>query len=227
MFQLRIDPSWPEKIAAIRDATTEDTNLIRFDNGFYRVCRAAPSNVTVNLMPSDGQVKNQLPMVIGTKDFYVSEIGGHPFDRYSSKIDLLHPSAGSLENALLEVRTATGERLFQLRTLLVFCVAESIRSDMIAIRIGQMIAASRGQLLGAPTQLKVSDYLPQVRNWGQASDAVWGAISPEAKRIFSKLRGTLTPAERQFSERVNENAVAGEFKMFARAVKVLKRPANV
>jgi hypothetical protein len=231
MFELSINSDWQKQIADIRNATTDDTNLIRFDNSFYRVCRAAVAEITVTLKTTtnsamSGRPPVELPMVIGTRDFYVSHIGGQPFDRYASTIDQLRPSAGSLENALYEVRTATGDRLFQLRTLLVFCVAESIRSDMIATRVGQMIAASTDNLRGVSRQLNVSDYLPQIRNWGRASDAVWAALSPEARQIATKLRSTLKPAERQFSERVNENAISGEFRAFARSVKVLKRPAS-
>jgi hypothetical protein len=226
MYSLRIDPSWPQQIATIRNATTDDTNLIRFDNTFYRVCRAAPTAISVQLSPSDGQAHDQLLLEMGTRDFYVTQIGGRAFERYASTIDQLRPSASSLDNAVHAMRSATGDTLFQLQSLLVLCVAESIRSDHIATQIGQMISASRGQLLGVAPQLNVKDYLPQIRDWGQTCDAVWAALSPMARSIYTRPRAALTAEERRFSERVNENAISGEFRVFARAVKVLKRPAS-
>ena len=226
MYSLRIDPSWPQQIAVIRDATTDDTNLVRFDNAFFRLCRAVAATITIRLTPSSGRVQDQLLLEMGTRDFYVTRIGGHPFERYASTIDQLRPSASSLDNAVHEVRTATGERLFQLQSLLVLCVAESIRSDHIANHIGQMIAASQGRLLGVAPQLNVADYLPQIRDWGKTCDAIWAAMSPEARRIYTTPRSALSAEDHRFSERVNESAISSEFLLFARAVKVLKPPAS-
>ena len=226
MFSLRIDPTWAQQIAQIRNANSDDSNLIRFDNSFYRVCRAAASAFQIRLSPSNGQARDALSLQVSGQDFYITSIDGQPMGRYASTIDSLEPSEKSLDAAVFGVKTANGDKLFLLRSLIVFCVAESIRSDQIATRIGQMIAAARGQLLGVSPQLNIKELLPQVRDWGQACDAVWVALSPEARRIFAKPASALTPAERQFSERVNDAAISGEFRSFARAIKVLKRPAN-
>ena len=43
MFLLRIAEDWSSRIRDIRDANTDDTNLIRFDNAHYRLCRPGPS----------------------------------------------------------------------------------------------------------------------------------------------------------------------------------------
>ncbi len=224
MYQLRFDPTWSHQISAIRDANSEDSNLIRFDNAFYRVCRAGSAQITVQLLPDGGGAGNGLPLQVGTQDFYVSVIGGQPFGRYASTLDALQIDAPTLNNAIREVRNATGTRRFELQSLIVFCVAESIRSDQIAGRIESTIRASMGRLLGVAPRLSVATMLPQARAWGQSSDAVWAAVSPEARAIFSKPITARTPTERRFSERVNENAVDPALKLTARGVKVLKRP---
>ena len=224
MYPLRIDPTWATRIAAIRDANSEDTNLIRFDNAFYRVCRAGGAQISVQLSPYDGGAADVLSLMIGTQDFYVAQIGGRPFDRYASTIDQINIDAGALNNAVREVKNATGTRLFELQSMLVFCVAESIRSDLIATQIGQTIRASMGNLLGVSVRIPIGQMLPQARAWGQSSDAVWAAITPEARAIFSKPLASRTPTERRFSERINENAVDGALRTTARGVKVLKRP---
>lgn len=223
MFTLRIDPTWSRQIAAIRDSNSDDTNLIRFDNGFYRVCRAAPAQFSIQLLPMGLESADALTLQLGSQDFYVATIGGQAFGRYASTIDGLSVDAATLDNAIREVRTAVGTRRFELQSLLVFCVAESIRSDLIATQIEATIRASLGRLLGAPTRLPIRSMLEQARAWGQSSDAVWAALSPAARAIYAKLPAQRTPEERRFSERVNENAIDPALRMTARGVKVLKR----
>ncbi len=165
-----------------------------------------------------------LSLTLGSEDFYVAQIGGRPFDRYASTVDKKEIDYGALNSAVREVKTATGDRLFELQSMLVFCVAESIRSDLIATKIGQTIRASMGTLLGVSARIAIGQMLLQARAWGQSSDAVWAALSPEVRAAFSKPLSARTPAERRLSERVNENAVDPELRMTARGVKVLKRP---
>lgn len=225
MYQLRVDPTWSNQISAIRDANSEDTNLIRFDNIFYRVCRAGAGQITVQLIPDGVPATDALPLQIGTKDFYVALIGGQAFDRYASTLDAMQIDAPTLNNAIREVRTSTGTRRFELQSLIVFSVAESIRSDLIARQIESTIRASLGRLLGVAPRLSVGTMLPQARAWGQSSDAVWAALSPEARAIFSKPVAARTPTERRFSEQVNEDTIDPALKMTARGIKVLKRPS--
>lgn len=224
MYQLRFDPSWSHQISALRDANSEDTNLIRFDNAFYRVCRAGSAQIMVQLLPDSGAATAALPLQIGTQDFYVSLIDGQSFGRYASTLDAMRLDAPTLNNAIRDVRTATGDRRFELQSLIVFCVAESIRSDQIAVQIESTIRASMGRLLGVAPSISVGAMLPQARAWGQSCDAIWAALSPEARAIFSKPVAARTPTERRFSERVNENTLDPALKMTARGVKVLKRP---
>jgi hypothetical protein len=221
---LRIDSTWPQQIAAIRDANTEDTNLIRFDNAFFRVCRAAPSRISVDLVTATLPMAS-IKLSINTRDFYIETIDGRSFGRYASTIDKLGVDIGTLDNAVRALPKLNGTKLFETQSLIVFCVAESIRSDMIATRIGQAIAASSGQLLGTKS-LNIGSLLPQARAWGQSSDAVWAAISPRARQISTQARSSLSPADRQFSERINENNLDAALVQFVRGVKVLKWPNN-
>jgi hypothetical protein len=83
-FILRVGRTWDTQIAAIRDAVTEDTNLIRYDNTFYRICSTAlPPAFTISVLPSTGGV----PLVLNmrTRDLYVELIGGHPFEKRPEK----------------------------------------------------------------------------------------------------------------------------------------------
>ncbi len=221
---LRIDATWAQQIAKLRDATTDDTNLIRFDNTHFRVARQQPTRVTISLQPSGGRLSDAVAMEMNTTDFYVSTVAGKPFGRYASTIDKLQPEAASLDNAIYALNTANGTKRFELQSLLVFCVAESIRSDWIATKLGQMIAASTGQLLGPPKSFDVGAMLPRARAWGQSSDAVWAAISPNARRIYAQPRAALNTADRQFSERVDEAKLDASLVQFVRGLKVLKRP---
>ena len=224
MYPLSIDSTWHTRIAAIRDANSDDTNIIRFDNAFYRVCRPGNAPFTVQLSPYGGNSSDVLALTIGSQDFYVAQIGGRAFGRYASTIDQVDIDAGALNNAVREVKSATGTRLFELQSMLVFCVAESIRSDSIATQIAQTIRASTGTLLGASPRIAIRQMLPQARAWGQSSDAVWAALSPEVRAAFSKPLAARTPTERRLSERVNEQAVDSALVLTARGVKVLKRP---
>jgi hypothetical protein len=227
MVNLHMDRGWVAQINAIRDMTTEDTNLIRFDNGFYRVCDAHDRNITINLVPANANLRSALPLEIGIADFYVKKTGDLPMERYASTLDQLRPEAMSLDNAIYSVRNHTAKdsaELFNMQSLLVFCVAESIRSDYISTKIDQMIAASNGALRGVSPFLRVVELLPQARAWGQSSDAVWSALSQEGRRIGSSARNSLSPSDRQFSERVDERKLDAALVRTARNIKALKRP---
>src|SRR3954447_26885356 len=54
MFTLRVAPDWAEQIRKIREAVTEDSHLIRPDNGFYRVCHAGDASFQVRVLPGSG-----------------------------------------------------------------------------------------------------------------------------------------------------------------------------
>lgn len=224
MYTLRIDSSWSHQIAVIRDTNSYDTNLVRFDNGFYRACNVTSAQIMVQLLPDGGSAADALVMQMDTRDFYVSLIGGEAFTRYASTVDTMQIDAATLNNAIRAVRTTPHPGRFEVQSLLVFCVAESIRSDLIATQIEATIRASLGRLLGAAPRIAVGSMLAQARAWGQSSDAVWASLAPEVRAAFSKPQEARTPAERRLYERIDETRIDPALKLTARGVKVLKRP---
>ncbi|HSW08556.1 MAG TPA: hypothetical protein VLK61_28585, partial [Aquabacterium sp.] len=79
-------------------------------------------------------------------------------------------------------------------------------------------------LLGVPPRLPVAELLREAHAWGQTSEAIFRALSPAAREIVLKPRAQLSPAQRQFSERVDTARVDGALRDYVRSIKVLKRP---
>jgi len=223
MFTLRVAPDWAEQIRKIRDAVTEDTNLIRFDNGFYRVCRAGDAMFQIRVLPGVDGARG-VELQLRERDLYVMRIDGRPFETYAATLDQRRLQAPTLDDALIKLPRAAGAELFEAQSLVVLCVAESLRNDHIATRIGQLVRKVTTGLVGAPVHLPVSELLTEVRVWGQASEAVFAALSSTARGIALKRRVELTPLQRHFSERVDLARVSAALQPWARAVKVLKRP---
>jgi hypothetical protein len=180
MFLLRIAEDWSSQISRIRNANTDETHLIRFDNTYYRRCRPGPETFSVQVAPGTGRVDEGITLTLRVRDLYVTHIGPRRFGRYASTLDRLAPQALTLDQAVHELPTAKGERLFELQSMLVFWVAESLRNDLIATAVGQMIGATMGNpiLRGPTAHLPIRDYLPDARAWGQTSDALFQALSP-------------------------------------------------
>ena len=226
MFQLRFTESWDSQVGMIRDANTEDTNLIRFDNTYYRLCRPGPGTFMVKVAPGTGRGETGIDFTIQVRDLYVTHIGERPFGRYASTLDRFAPQALTLDQAVHELPVATGDRLFELQSLLVFCVAESLRNDHVATAVAKMIRATMGtpNLRGVPIQLPIRELLPTARTWGQTSDAIFQALSLQAREIVLKPRHSLALAERRFYERVDLAQIPLHLLQCARSIKVLKRP---
>lgn len=226
MFPLRIAEDWATRIAALRDEQTDDTNLIRFDNTHYRLCRPGPGTFMVKVLPVAGSLSAGIDLTVQTRDLYVTRIGNRLFERYASTLDLYAPQALALSQAVHEVASATGDRLFEWQSLIVFCVAESLRNDHIATAVGQTIAATLGNppLQGVPTALSIGEWLPAARTWGQASDAIFRALSAPAQEIVRKPRPALSLTERRFYERVDLARIPAHLLQVAKTIKVLKRP---
>ena len=127
---------------------------------------------------------------------------------------------------MLELPNGTGKRLFELQSLIVLCVAESLRSNHVATAVGQTIRASTTGLLGAPTRLPTFELLRTARAWGQTSDAIFRTLSPQAQEITLESRGTLSAAQRQFSDRIDLAKIDPAVREFATHIKVLKRPGD-
>lgn len=225
MFTLRVSHDWAAQIQQIRDAVTEDSNLIRFDNAFYRVCRAGEQCFDLLVQPrSGGNGSRGVRMTLRERDLYVLHVNGRLIEQYAKTLDRLRGEPMSLDNALYELAKPAPERVFELNTLVVFCVAESLRNDHIATTIGQVIRTSTTGLLGAPTMLPIVQMRAAAHLWGQASEAIFNALSPAARDIALRPRAQLTPLQRRFSERVDLGRVDGRLQALAREVKVLKRP---
>jgi hypothetical protein len=223
MFTLRVSHDWAAQIQQIRDAVTEDSNLIRFDNAFYRVCRGGEQ--TIDLLVHARNGGRGVRMTLRERDLYVLHVNGRLIEQYAKTLDRLRGEPMSLDNALHELAKPAPERVFELNTLVVFCVAESLRNDHIATTIGQVIRTSTTGLIGAPTMLPIVQMRAAAHLWGQASEAIFQALSPAARDIALRPRAQLTPLQRRFSERVDLARVDSRLQALAREVKVLKRPS--
>lgn len=229
MYQLRIAHDWATQIQSIRNHITEDTNLIRFDNSFYRICRANADKFHIHLQPSQGHARG-VNLVLRERDLYVMTINERPFEQYAKTLNMRAPQAQGLDHAILQLDQATGRELFELQSLIVLCVAESLRNDHIATRVEQMIRTTlidtknRG-LIGGLSALPVPDLLQEAHAWGDTSEAIYQAISPQAQSIVLRPRAGLSGAERQFSERVDVARLPAALNQYAYGIKVLKRPA--
>jgi hypothetical protein len=222
MFTLRVSHDWAAQIQQIRDAVTEDSNLIRNDHAFYRVCRAGEQCFDLMVQPRSGG--RGVRMTLRERDLYVLHVNGRLIEQYAKTLDRLRGEPMSLDNALYELGKPSPERVFELNTLVVFCVAESLRNDHIATTIGQVIRTSTTGLIGAPTMLPIVQMRAAAHLWGQASEAIFAALSPAAHDIALRPRAQLTPLQRRFSERVDLSRVDSRLLALAREVKVLKRP---
>ncbi len=104
MFLLRIAEDWASQMSRIRDAHTDDTHLIRFDNTYYRLCRPGPETFQVKVTPGTGRVDEGITLTLQVCDLYVTHIGNRLFGRYASTVDRLTPQALTLDQAVLNYR---------------------------------------------------------------------------------------------------------------------------
>lgn len=226
MHTLQVGPDWARQIAAIRDAHTDDTNLVRFGNNFYRICRADGHRFEVGVIPSKGTAADVLRLTLDSRDLYVDTIGGHAMGRYPSTFDLKQPGAANLDDALhsLIKGSAAPDKAFMVRSLVVFCVAESIRNDHLATELQLAFAASRGQILGVATALNLQAWWAIEHQWGQACEAIFASLSPAMLDILRRGRSALTSEQRRHSEYVDLARLPPQFHRAAQTFKVLTRP---
>lgn len=230
-FTLRVGPDWAAQITRIRNEISEDTNLIRFDNTFYRVCRTSDTTSTfgLTLLPSIGATSG-LMLTMRMSDLYVESIDGRPFERYASTLATLPPDI-TLDKAIRgllrkEQRVLHGDPRFLMQSLVVFCVAESLRFDRIATEFEQAFRAMHGMLRGVPPHLRLVSWDEMAKNWGQTSERIFDALSDEMRAIVLKPRASLSPAERQISERVNTALLDAKSAGIAPNLRLLKRPKS-
>lgn len=225
MNNLTIGPDWGQQIARLRDRITEETHLIRWGNDFYRCCRpGAP--ITIELHSPDGG--EALAMQMRPDDLYITQIAGHrEMGRYGSLTGELHCSGALLSHAVhaLSNGTAHGDKAFGLRSLVVFCVAESLRFDGLARDVGYTMLTGQNKVIGTETPLPLVRWWPTVHGWGQACDAIWASLDPQMRAVSLRPRSTLSGAQRSLSARCNYEAMTAQQRTVAKAIKTLKRPA--
>jgi len=200
MFTLRVAPDWAEQVRRIRESVTEDSHLIRPDNGFYRVCHAGDASFQVRVLPGSGA--KGIELRLRESDLEVTHVDG--------RLDGGRPGSGAA-------------RLDE-HALMVLSVVGSLRSDALAARVGQLLRVATTGLPGAPAQLPAGDLLQVARTWGPASESIFNALSSTARGIALKRRAELTPLQRHFSERVDLAKVEPGLQAAARGIAVLKRP---
>jgi hypothetical protein len=169
MYNLHVDSSWAKQIEIIRNAHTDSTNIQRADKNNYRTCRNSTAVITVHLHASSASKTEHLNLSIMERDFYVFDLGGHKMERYSSKIKTDNSSAKKFQVSAWRLNSAihdlcgnhSPEREFENVTLLTFCVAESLRSDALAIEISSTIQNSR--------QMSIQNWVQLVRDWSETS----------------------------------------------------------
>ncbi|NKI94007.1 hypothetical protein [Rhizobacter sp. SG703] len=200
MFTLRVAPDWAEQVRRIRESVTEDSHLIRPDNGFYRICHAGDASFQVRVLPGSGM--KAIELRLRESDLEVTHVDG--------RLDGGRPGSGAA-------------RLDE-HALMVLSVVGSLRSDALAARIGQLRRVASAGLPGAPAQLPAGELLQDARTWGPASESIFNALSSTARGIALKRRAELTPLQRHFSERVDLAKVEPGLQAAARGIAVLKRP---
>lgn len=226
-YSLSFGPDWARQIEGLRNAVTEDTNLIRFDNAFYRICRGGTGVFRVRLHPGFGSRASPVTLDMVEKDLYVTEINHRPFEQYSKLLNTLpqDPTPVDLNSALTKLETLKGPAADLQRSLLVFAVAESLRSDLVATAIEQAIRRNMGTLFGVPLRLQWPMlHEAQAHHWGQVSEKLYGALTREAQALVVRPRKLLNEKERQFSERIDLSGLSDEERSVARGIKVLKWP---
>lgn len=174
MHQLTVGPNWASQISKIREAHSDDTNLIRFDNTFYRICRNSSDLFAILLYAGDDLGSSPLQIQVREKDFYIIELAGISMGRYASTFNFGTTSAGILNSAIHDLigNKANGERAFSLRSLIVFCVAESIRNDQFATELDQTIRAEKMYIGGVKKELKIAPWWDLSHQWGKTSNAI-------------------------------------------------------
>lgn len=224
MLKLVVAPDWGAQIARLREQLTEDTNLIRFGNNFYRCCRPG-GLVSVALHASKGGAR--LELQIRSDDLYITRFGlAQPMGRYSSLTDDMVASAGALDNAVhaLAGGHASGKRAFDQRSLVTFCVAEALRFDHLADDLGRAFICDRPAVVGAKVPMPVADWWQLVHQWGQACDAVWAMLPPDMRATASSSRASLSAPQRQAFTMVPLDRIPAHLRECVRKMRVLKRP---
>jgi hypothetical protein len=222
MHLLHIGPGWALQVAAIRDAQTESTNLIRVGNTFYRLCREDVHRFEVLLSAGAAALLPPLRLTLESRGLHVVDVDG----RAPGGMPGIRPPAGGdgLRRAVqrLAAGTARPDEAPALRALVAFGVAESIRSDHLAGALERSFEAPGMPGPGGdPTLLQ---WWTLAQQWGPTSEAIFATLSPAAREIVGQPPSRLTPQQRHYSEYVDVTRLPAPLRQCAQTTKVLQRP---
>lgn len=218
MHTLHIDETWASQIEAIRAAISTVTPLLRPDETPYRLCRAGTGSFKLQIKPSHGR-PGKVELVFRERDLYVTAIDGKAFVQYDKTLDSHRGSAESLNGAVMGLRKESGKKEFRWQSLIVMCVAESLRNDHVAARLGayiQMLATGVGDALD---HLPVAELLHEAHAWGQTSDAIFAALTPQARAAV-----LAQPGPGRHAAPLRLPAIDPDLQAWAPRIRVLKQP---
>lgn len=224
MHELVIRPDWAQQIGRLRELLTEDTQIIRWGNNFYRCCRSGPP-VAVQVATPDG--RQALPLQLRPDDLYVTRVGSSTdMGRYGSLTGSLSVSAPGLDHAVRALARGAvhGDEAFGLRSLLVFSVAEALRFDSLAHELG--FALRTVDVAGGARAMPLARWWPIVHAWGQACDAVWAGLDADLRRASLLPAAARSGEDRTRSARASYERLGGAVLEAAKGCAVLKRPAR-
>ncbi len=223
MHELVIRPDWAQQISQLRGRLTEDTNIIRWGNNFYRCCRCGPP-IALRVATPDRSAA--LPLQLRPSDLYITRMGlATEMGRYGSLTGELSVSAPKLEHAVRSLAGGTvhGDEAFGLRSLVVFCVAEALRFDSLAHDVG--FALRSVDVAGGAKAMPLGRWWPTVHAWGQACDAIWAGLDVDLRRASLLPETTRTGGDRTRSGRAAYERMSGAVLEAAKGAAVLKRPS--
>jgi hypothetical protein len=221
-----LQADWEAQVARVRDARTDPTPLIRFDNAFYRICRDL-NDATFQIRLSCGSETQSVDLTLRYRDLYVTHIDHHVFETYAMTFKDFDLSPMAVDSALQGLRKTTGKKLFEMQSVLVFCVAESLRNDHMATTIGQAIRASTQALRGADPHIKVGAMAAEFNAWGKTSEAILRALLPATRDELFRTQGHVGDVFFKHWQRVALLPSDRHLDSYARNLKVLKLPGGL
>jgi hypothetical protein len=227
-FPLQVGGDWAKQIEVIRDKCSTDTNLIRFDNTFYRYA-GDPGKEDIEISVRTRKGDTAISMVVDTSNIYMYPTKGAFFLNYEVDLSGLVLSDESLDSAIQSMDSKNGGSAAD-RSLLVFAVAESIRFDQLATDINSCFLADAGVLKterrkdGSGLQAKgmqIGHWDRIIHKWRNASEAALAGVEASLRREVEARR----PLDGSRYQRVQStgNALLDEA---LRKLKLIKLPRN-
>jgi hypothetical protein len=190
MHELIFDEFFSQRVATVRNAVTLETNLIRQDRQRFRICDPKSSNFEVALS-AHGERGKRVEMLFNTGNLYVTQIQGNPFGGQYNKL-LNKMNFDTLIRAFASVEKGSklsGKESFLHQTVLIFAVAESLRSDKVSSTVEDLIRAGLRGTANA-TLDRMPEMWPFKDEWGDGSDAVID-VAGSNLQVIGKTGGLL------------------------------------